>query len=175
MNIIYTKSKTFYCTVFGTYYIMLRGGDIFGELKHYKIGAIAQLAGVSRRTIDYYTKLDLLKPIRSENNYRYYTRHTLVRLKIIAALKAQRFTLEEIREQITMLEQDQDGHSDKQINIDYIREQMKQLEDQLTRLLPAAAGLDSGQAAVLSKQVMVRGMAVMNALIIYVHEITQLV
>jgi hypothetical protein len=103
------KSTTLYCTVFGAYYIMFEGRDIFGELKHYKIGDIAQLAGVSRRTIDYYTKLGLLQPIRSENNYRYYTRHTLARLKIIEALKAQRFTLDEIREQIALLVQDKLG------------------------------------------------------------------
>ncbi|AGL00755.1 MerR family transcriptional regulator [Desulfoscipio gibsoniae] len=141
-------------------------------MKYYKIGTIAQLAGVSRRTIDYYTNLGLLKPIRSENNYRYYTGHTLARLKIIETLKAQRFTLEEIREQMTMLDQDQAGHPDNPINIDYIRKQIKQLEEQLTQLQPAATGLDSSQAAVLSRQVMLRGMAVMNALIIYINEIT---
>jgi len=144
-------------------------------LKHYKIGTIAELAGVSRRTIDYYTNLGLLKPIRSENNYRYYTGNTLARLKLIEVMKAQRFTLEEIREQIAIFEQDQVRHTGKQINIDFIREQIKQLEDQLTQLQPGAAGLDSSQAAVLSKQVMVRGMAVMNALIIYINEITKLI
>lgn len=142
---------------------------------HYKIGAIAQLAGVSKRTIDYYTNLGLLKPIRSENNYRYYTKHTLAQLKIIETLKAQRFTLEEIKEQIAFFEQEQAGYPDNRINIDFIREQIKQLEDQLTRLQPAAEGLDSSQAVVLSKQVMLRGMAVMNALIIYINEITTLV
>ncbi len=155
---------------------MVTRGDNLGELKHYKIGDIAQLAGVSRRTIDYYTKLGLLQPIRSENNYRYYTKHTLARLKIIETLKAQRFTLNEIREQITLLVQEQAMHSDSQINIEHIREQLKQLEEQLIRLQPTAtSSLDSGQVAVLSKQVMVRGMAIMNALIIYVSEINGLV
>lgn len=150
-------------------------GDSFGELMHYKIGAIAKLAGVSKRTIDYYTNLGLLKPVRLENNYRYYTKHTLARLKVIETLKAQRFTLEEIKEQISFLEQEQDGHADNRINIDFIREQIKQLEDQLIRLQPAAEGLDAGQAAVLSRQVMVRGITVMNALIIYINEMFALV
>jgi len=154
---------------------MTRRGDNLGELKHYKIGDIAQLAGVSRRTIDYYTKLGLLQSMRSENNYRYYTGHTLARLKIIEVLKAQRFTLDEIREQITLLVQDQAGQIDNKINIDFIREQIKQLEEQLTKLQPVASGVDAGQVAVLSKQVMIRGMAIMNALIIYVNKITQIV
>lgn len=145
-------------------------------MKHYKIGDIAQLAGVSRRTIDYYTKLGLLQPIRLENNYRYYTKHTLARLKMIETLKAQRFTLNEIREQITPLVEEQAVQSDSQIDIDYIREQMKKLEEQLNRLQQAvAAGLDSSQVAVLSKQVMLRGMAIMNSLIIYANEINGLV
>lgn len=145
-------------------------------MKHYKIGDIAELAGVSRRTIDYYTKLGLLQPIRLENNYRYYTKHTLARLKLIDTFKAQRFTLKEIREQITLLVQEQALQPDCQVNIDYIREQMKKLEEQLNQLQPAvAAGADSNQVAVLAKQAMVRGMSVMNALIIYVHEITLIV
>ncbi|TYO97176.1 MerR family transcriptional regulator [Desulfallas thermosapovorans] len=143
-------------------------------MKYYKIGAIAQLAGVSRRTIDYYTNLGLLKPVRLENNYRYYTEHTLARLKIIEILKAQRFTLEEIKEQFRLFELDQAGQQDNQINIDFIREQIKQLENQLTQLQPAS-NLDASQAAVLSRQVMIKGMAIMNALIIYINEITPFV
>jgi DNA-binding transcriptional MerR regulator len=144
-------------------------------LKHYKIGAIAQMAGVSRRTIDYYTNLGLLTPIRSENNYRYYTKHTLARLKIINIMKAQRFTLEEIGEQLSLFEQDQGGHKDNQINIDFIRKQIKQLEDQLIQLQPVTAAMDSNQAAILSRQVMLKGMAVMNALVIYLNEINNIV
>lgn len=153
---------------------MRKRDGCIGELRYYKIGAISQLAGVSRRTIDYYTNLGLLKPIRLENNYRYYTEHTLARLKIIEILKAQRFTLEEIKEQFRLFELDQAGQQDNQINIDFIREQIKQLENQLAQLQPAT-NLDASQAAVLSRQVMVRGMAVMNALIIYINEITPFV
>jgi len=49
----------------------------------------------------------LLSPIRSESNYRYYSDETLLRLKIIEVMKAQRFTLEEIKEQLNLFEEDQ--------------------------------------------------------------------
>jgi MerR family copper efflux transcriptional regulator len=45
-----------------------------GKEKLYKIGELAKLADVSSRTIDYYTKLNLIEPEkRSDTNYRLYS------------------------------------------------------------------------------------------------------
>lgn len=144
-------------------------------MRKYKIGEIAELAGVSRRTIDYYTNLGLLNPIRSESNYRYYAQDALVRLKFIEGLKAQRFTLEEIKDKLGLFFASQtdvhdSGHQNA-INIDYIKEQLKLLESQLSKLQPGIAGVDSMQAAVLSKQVLFQSIAIMQTLIIYINEI----
>lgn len=148
-------------------------------MRKYKIGEIAELAGVSRRTIDYYTNLGLLKPVRSESNYRYYNHDALIRLTMIVAMKTQRLTLEEIKERLNLLDANlpeaglktcKDMKSGS-INIDFIREQLRQLEAQLNQLHPAAAGLDASQAAALSRQILLQGMTMIQTLMIYINEV----
>ena len=63
-----------------------------------KLGELAKLADVSPRTIDYYTKLNLIEPEkRSETNYRLYSDETLSRLKRIESMKTEKYTLDEIK------------------------------------------------------------------------------
>lgn len=65
--------------------------------KHYRIGELAACCGLSRRTIDYYTQLGLLRPVaRTSGNYRLYDADALSRLATIRALQAQRLSLSEI-------------------------------------------------------------------------------
>jgi DNA-binding transcriptional MerR regulator len=133
---------------------------------------------VSRRTIDYYTNLGLLKPIRSESNYRYYTEDSLVRLKIIESLKAGRFTLEEIREHLSILddgtapELNRTVKKDGSVNIDLLRKQIKQLENHLVQLEPRVGGLEAGQAVLLRKKIMMQSIALIQSLMMYINEIT---
>lgn len=69
-----------------------------GNEQLYKIGELAKLADVSSRTIDYYTKLNLIEPEkRSDTNYRLYSDETLNRLKRIETMKNEKYTLEEIK------------------------------------------------------------------------------
>ncbi|UJF26607.1 MerR family transcriptional regulator [Planococcus sp. 107-1] len=63
-----------------------------------KIGEIAQLSGVSTRTIDYYTNRGLLSVERSEKNYRLYPDSALQTLERIHQLKKQRLSIAEIKE-----------------------------------------------------------------------------
>ncbi|CEG21552.1 HTH-type transcriptional regulator HmrR [Planococcus massiliensis] len=63
-----------------------------------KIGEVAQLSGVSIRTIDYYTNRGLLSVERSEKNYRLYPDSVLKTLERIHQLKNQRLSIAEIKE-----------------------------------------------------------------------------
>lgn len=70
-----------------------------GDMKLYRIGELAKAAGVSERTIDYYTKLGLITPEeRSLKNYRLYNDETLNRLERINQMKQEKYSLEEIRQ-----------------------------------------------------------------------------
>lgn len=133
---------------------------------------------MSRRTIDYYTNLGLLKPIRSETNYRYYSQETLIRLKIIEGLKKQRFTLDEIKERLSFLDGNQNEREAKNekdaISLDFLREQIKQLENQLVQLQPMVTNMEPNQAAIVTKQVLLQSMTFIQSLIFYLNEITPL-
>lgn len=68
--------------------------------KKYKIGEVAKLFNISRRTLLHYDEIDLFKPIivDTENNYRYYLEDQLMDLYFILALKRAGFSLFEIKE-----------------------------------------------------------------------------
>jgi DNA-binding transcriptional MerR regulator len=61
------------------------------------IGAVAQAAGVTVRTVRYYEEMDLIGPVRrSSGKYRLYNRRILKRINAILALQALGYSLEEI-------------------------------------------------------------------------------
>jgi DNA-binding transcriptional MerR regulator len=61
------------------------------------IGALAQMCGVTVRTLRYYEEMDLISPMgRTQGRYRLYHPRTLKRIKAILALQDLSYTLEEI-------------------------------------------------------------------------------
>ena len=61
-----------------------------------KIGEFAQITGVSKDTIRYYEKMDLLHP-EMINNYRQYTKDDIEIIETIFKLKQTGFSLQEIK------------------------------------------------------------------------------
>ncbi|WP_276352723.1 MerR family transcriptional regulator [Cohnella caldifontis] len=123
---------------------MRHGSDEASRL--YRIGELSRLAGVSPRTIDYYTGLGLLSPAkRSTGNYRLYDDETLARIRRIEHLKAQKFTLEEIREQFAAMdrvsadEQVARRLAELQNHLTLLEREVKQLEPVLDQLKPQQA------------------------------------
>lgn len=67
-----------------------------------RIGQLATEAGVSVRTIDFYTQLGLIAPTsRSAGNFRLYAPEAIDRIKIIRALESNGVTLTEITTALT--------------------------------------------------------------------------
>jgi MerR family mercuric resistance operon transcriptional regulator len=67
------------------------------------IGELAEKAGVNRETLRYYERRGLLKPVRrTRSGYRVYGRESTERLLFIKRAQAFGFTLEEIRELLTL-------------------------------------------------------------------------
>ncbi|AZB73125.1 heavy metal-responsive transcriptional regulator [Synechococcus elongatus] len=68
-----------------------------------KIGEIAKQVGVAVGTIRYYETLQLIQPsTRGENGYRYYTHQTIQHLQFIRQAQTLGFSLEEIRQILTV-------------------------------------------------------------------------
>ncbi|MGB9698601.1 MAG: MerR family transcriptional regulator [Thermodesulfobacteriota bacterium] len=66
----------------------------------YTIGEFAKLMSVSPRTVDFYTREGLLRPVQESpgHGYRHYTEEDKRRMAIIKKLQAQKFSLKEIRQ-----------------------------------------------------------------------------
>jgi DNA-binding transcriptional MerR regulator len=115
-------------------------------MKLYRIGELSKVAGISQRTIDYYTKLGLISPEkRTQKNYRLYHSETLKRLKRIHQMKAQKYTLEEIKEKLLKWNQ---VSPEEQINekLTSLELHMQQLEKEVKELEPLISNLKPNQA-----------------------------
>ncbi|HEY8394399.1 MAG TPA: MerR family transcriptional regulator [Thermaerobacter sp.] len=82
---------------FAAWYLGGRGGDGLGKAL-YRVGELARAAGINPRTVDYYTRIGLLRPeTRTPSHYRLYSEESLERLRTIQALRARKYSLEEIK------------------------------------------------------------------------------
>ena len=73
--------------------------DSDAEDKLYSIGEVSKICNVSKKALRFYDKIGLIAPdyISSENNYRYYSRETLLFVPVIKYYKQMGFKLEEMK------------------------------------------------------------------------------
>ncbi|ASS67495.1 DNA-binding transcriptional regulator, MerR family [Paenibacillus sp. RU4T] len=72
----------------------------------YKIEDVANLCGLTKRTVRYYEEIGLLAPERSEGGFRLYTESDVEKLKkIINARDALGFSLQELQEYVSIGEE----------------------------------------------------------------------
>ncbi len=82
--------------------------------KQYRIGEIAEKAGLTARTIRYYEELGLLAtPARRESEHRRYAEKDLIYLRRIQQLKSYGLTLNEIKEIIDLAKKDPTGEKSR--------------------------------------------------------------
>ena len=80
----------------------------------YRIGELAQRAGVTARTIRYYEELGILSaPRRPQAMHRRYSQKDLLRLQRVQQLKSYGLTLGEIREIFDLSRQDPSGEKSR--------------------------------------------------------------
>ncbi|WP_021593260.1 MULTISPECIES: MerR family transcriptional regulator [Actinomadura] len=74
--------------------------------RHMQIGEVADRTGLSLRTIRHYEEVGLALPTaRSQGGFRLYTDDDVARLLVIKRMKPLDFTLEEMRDLLTILDQ----------------------------------------------------------------------
>jgi MerR family transcriptional regulator, copper efflux regulator len=131
----------------------------------YRVGELAKLTGVSQRTIDYYTQLGLIHPIkRTDNNYRHYNDETIARLKRIETLKKEKYSLEEIKMSLDQLDRVgcEETVADK---LTAIQLHLLQLEKEVKELSPLIQQLKPKQAKNLYKLLTPQSAACIEALL----------
>ncbi|EIJ81993.1 MerR family transcriptional regulator [Bacillus methanolicus PB1] len=124
------------------------------------------MSGVSKRTIDYYTSLGLLKADRSKSNYRIYSEEALHDLKFIEECKTMHFPLEEIKRKLEIKKSKQIRESEVEKHVSNVTNQMKQLHNELAVILPLIEKLDGPQKEDLANQLSREGSALMQSLLV---------
>lgn len=66
-------------------------------MKTYTLSQVAEEFNISKDTLRYYDKINVLSPERGENQYRYYTEALVIRLVYIEIMKFAGFSLNEIK------------------------------------------------------------------------------
>lgn len=92
-----------------------------------KIGELAEVCHVSKRTVDYYTKMGLLQCERSETNYRFYGEDAIDDIKFIEQCKEMQMTLSQIQQRLTV-------KKSSQVDTEMIHNQVKQVIDKMEYL-----------------------------------------
>ncbi|WP_368936796.1 MerR family transcriptional regulator [Bacillus sp. SH8-8] len=73
-----------------------------------RVKDIVQITGITKRTLQYYDKINLLKPIYlTENGYRIYDRNSLAKLQKILFFKEMDFSLKEIADILKLTREEQ--------------------------------------------------------------------
>jgi MerR family copper efflux transcriptional regulator len=132
-----------------------------------RIGALADLAGVSSRTIDYYTQIGLIQEeARSPGKHRLYSTDALITIKIIKELQKQHYTLNEIvllfsgKENSKLFER-----------VVSIRCHLDSLQQEVAQLYPTVRMSGSNhEVKALSRELINKGMQVVQALLVLLGE-----
>ena len=100
-----------------------------------RIGELAQIAGVTPRTIRYYENLGLLSPNEREGKgFRYYSQTELAKLQKIDCLKSLGLTLEEITTVIDLYFEDSTGIRGKQKVLEILQFHLKETDEKIAAL-----------------------------------------
>ncbi len=87
-----------------------------------QIGAVAERTGLSLRTLRWYEEEGLVGPTtRSEGGFRLYSEQDVARLDVIMQMKPLSFTLDEMRQLLTLLADVEHGTGDRSALQDRLR------------------------------------------------------
>jgi MerR family copper efflux transcriptional regulator len=138
-----------------------------------RIGELASAAGVSRRTVDFYTGLGLLTPTRrSTGNFRLYQPTAVQRIAAIRRLETQGIRLDEITHLLTdRAGHDNTGRSDHSegpgpVDPVALAESLASLDTQVQALRGLPKVADHGTRAVLGTLVVRAQVLIATALIL---------
>lgn len=110
-------------------------------MEEYTIGQIAKLLEVNKETIRYYENFGLLPlPERKSNGYKIYTKRHIEVMEIILIIKDSGFTLNEIKNIITI--QEENANSQNDLYKEIILKKIKLIENKIQDLHSLKKGLE---------------------------------
>ncbi|PWA13247.1 MerR family transcriptional regulator [Pueribacillus theae] len=135
--------------------------------KFYRIGELADKANVSKRTIDYYTRIGLLKPIRSHSNYRFYEEDSIRILKLVEHYQKLNMPLDEIKNTIELLQSNGTLDCNEVTrHTEQIKEVMEFLEFEIKEIKPMLESLTRNQREKIMKSLSPQSTSLLHALLL---------
>jgi MerR family transcriptional regulator, copper efflux regulator len=133
----------------------------------YRIGEIAKLKNISKRTIDYYTQIGLLNPIRTNSNYRLYGDDCIQILNMVEHYKNLNMPLEEIKSSIELIKSDNTIDRQKvEKHVEQIASIMQHLKEEINVMEPFLQKLNSQQKEMLVNRLSSEGRTLAQALLL---------
>jgi MerR family transcriptional regulator, copper efflux regulator len=133
----------------------------------YRIGEIAKLKNISKRTIDYYTQIGLLNPIRTNSNYRLYGDECIQILNMVEHYKNLNMPLEEIKSSIELIKSDNTVDRQKvEKHVEQIASIMKHLKEEINVMEPILQKLNHQQKEMLVNRLSTEGRTLAQALLL---------
>jgi len=132
--------------------------DIHGAEK-LRIGELAEKTKVTKRTIDYYTKLGLLKAERSTSNYRYYDSSSIERINFIEKRKQEGLSLDEIKKE--MIEK-----YSEEVDVLELRLKIKGLEKEVSEVLAQLEKNDQKKFEEVKKKISHESLSLIQTLLL---------
>ncbi|MEC1524112.1 MerR family transcriptional regulator [Neobacillus niacini] len=129
------------------------------------MGELAEIAMVSKRTIDYYTSIGLLSAERSKSNYRIYSDESLKDLKFIEECKSLHYPLDEIKRKLDMKKDKTIRDSEVEKYVNAVIQEMQQLQNGLFDLIPIVEKLDDLQKEKLKSNLLMLKSVLTNSLL----------
>lgn len=113
----------------------------------YQIGEVAQLTGLTRRTLRHYDELGVVRPeYRSRGHFRVYTERQVARLRLISALRPMGLSLPFLRSLITVMDGLDEGGDVDEREVRQVSARLRRKQEEVQRqVVEAAACLDSLQ------------------------------
>lgn len=143
------------------HHVIVRRGCLGKE--RLKIGELAEMAKVTKRTIDHYTNLGLLEVERSASNYRYYDQSAIERLHFIEQCKKDGMSLDEIRKVI--IEQDAE-----EMDVLELRLKIKGLEDDVSEVLAHLNKSNLKDLEYVKKNISKESLSLIQALLLLINQ-----
>nr|WP_277749722.1 MerR family transcriptional regulator [Lysinibacillus halotolerans] len=122
------------------------------------MGELAKKTGITKRTIDYYTNLGLLKAERSTSNYRFYTSEAIERIHEIEAMKAQGMCLQDIKKSL-------DDECNPKENIQEICLHMQTLQSEVSTLIESMNHQEQSTKETIKNKVLPESVTLIQSLL----------
>ncbi|WP_339160671.1 MerR family transcriptional regulator [Siminovitchia sp. FSL H7-0308] len=124
-----------------------------------RIGELADKTNVTKRTIDYYTNLGLLKAERSASNYRYYDPSSIERIEFIEKRKQDGMSLDDIKKEII-------AKYSEEVDVLELRLKIKGLEKEVSEILAQLEKTDKKKFDDIKKKISHESLSLIQTLLL---------